>query len=90
MLLLRMATQTPSIDDLTLVRLPDLPLGKAGRVVRVEGDPSFCRRMKELGLIEAVAVAVQQVNGSVLCRIKNSRFGISRDAAENIWVETLK
>ena len=69
--------------------LPHLPRGTAGRVVEVSGDDSFCKRMKELGLIEEVAVAVDHVNGSVLCRIKDSRFGISRDAAENIWVEQL-
>ena len=85
-----MSSQASTIHASDLLRLPDLPKGVSGRVVAVSGDPSFCHRMRELGLIEAVAVAVQQVNGSVLCRIKDSRFGISRDAADNIWVEPLK
>ncbi len=84
-----MTSQTTKPEALNRLRLPDLPKGSVGRVVRVAGDPSFCQRMRELGLIEAVAVAVQQVNGSVLCQIEDSRFGISRDAAENIWVEPL-
>jgi len=84
-----MTKQTTQPKASNRLRLPDLPRGSEGRVVQVAGDPSFCQRMRELGLIEAVAVAVQQSNGSVLCKIKNSRFGISRDAAENIWVEPL-
>lgn len=84
-----MTDRTTQAEATNRLRLPDLPRGSAGRVVQVSGDPSFCRRMQELGLMEAVAVAVQQVNGSVLCKIKDSRFGISRDAAENIWVEPL-
>lgn len=84
-----MTAKVPILKSSSSVQLPNLPRGTAGRVVRVAGDPSFCQRMRELGLIEAVAVGVHQVNGSVLCKIKDSRFGISRDAAENIWVEPL-
>lgn len=84
-----MTRETIQPEAANRLRLPDLPKGSSGRVVQVAGDPSFCQRMQELGLIEAVAVAVQEVNGSVLCKIKDSRFGISRDAAENIWVEPL-
>ena|GEM_PF-6659869 len=84
-----MTHHTSPDETSNLLRLPDLPRGSSGRVVEVTGDSAFCQRMGELGLMEAVAVSVQHVNGSVLCKIKESRFGISRDAAKNVWVEPL-
>ena len=84
-----MTNPSTQLEAPNRVRLSDLPKGSPGRVIEISGESTFCQRMRELGLIETEMVAVQDVNGSVLCKIKDSRFGISRDAAENIWVELL-
>ncbi len=62
------------------------PCGIAARVLRLEGDDEFKNRLRELGLCESAQVSVLQVNGSVLCQVQSSRFGLSRSAAEAVIV----
>ncbi|NNE93491.1 MAG: ferrous iron transport protein A [Verrucomicrobiales bacterium] len=56
-------------------------------MVRLAGDNSFQNRLREMGIVESAQISVLNVNGSVHCQVKDSRFGLSRAAAEEVFVE---
>ena len=62
------------------------PRGLVGCVLRLEGNDEFKNRLREMGLCESAEVSVLQVNGSVLCQVQGSRFGLSRSAAEAVII----
>ena len=73
-------------DSAEATPLQKWPKGLIGRVLRLEGDEDFKNRLREMGLCESAEVSVLQVNGSVLCQVQGSRFGLSRSAAEAVLI----
>ena len=71
----------------TAVCLPSMKRGATGTVVGLSGDVSTQNRLRELGFCENSEVKVLHVNGSVMCQVHDSRFGIDRAIAENVLVE---
>lgn len=70
--------------------LPSIKKGDAGIVVGLTGDVAMQNRLRELGLYEDSEVRVLHCNGSVVCQVRDSRFGIDRQIAENVMVMPFK
>ncbi|MDF1812138.1 MAG: FeoA family protein [Verrucomicrobiales bacterium] len=73
----------------TQIRLPAVAKGCRAVVVALDGEPSMQTRLRELGLYELAEVKVLRVNGSVMCQVNESRFGIDAKIAENVLVKPL-
>jgi Fe2+ transport system protein FeoA len=71
----------------TRISLSLLKKGGRGRVVALMGDATTQSRLRELGVYELAEIAVLHVNGSVLCQVNDSRFGLDRQIAESVLVE---
>lgn len=64
--------------------------GSTVRVVRLEGEESLCRRLREMGFCEEAEVKVVSAGGQVVCQVCGSRVGLSRGLAGSILVRGLK
>jgi len=73
-----------------LLPLCQLPAGVTGRVCALEGEETFCQRVREMGLGEAVLVTKIAGSATILCRVNGCRLALSHDAARNILVEPLR
>ncbi|MDF1752785.1 MAG: FeoA family protein [Verrucomicrobiales bacterium] len=72
-----------------VVELPTLKRGCRGRVVAINGDTPTQTRLRELGLYEESEIRVLHVNGSVMCQVNDSRFGIDCQTARSVLVRPL-
>jgi len=68
------------------IALLSLKAGDRGRVLQIDAEASLQRRLQELGLVAGAEISVLRINGSVLCQISSSRFGIDRAIAERVKV----
>lgn len=74
----------------TPVRLTELARGEKGRVTDLQGEPTLCSRLREMGFCESAIV--EKVSGShtVLCQVCGTRVALNGRAAQNILVEPLQ
>jgi ferrous iron transport protein A len=72
-----------------MVRLIDLPDGQAGRLVRLEGDRAFRRRLMELGLLPGTPVRVVRradIGGVLELEVRRSRLTVRTSEASLVLV----
>jgi len=73
-----------------MVRLIDLADGQEGRLVRLEGERTFCRRLMELGLLPGTAVRVVRradIGGVLELEVRRSRLTVRTHEASQVFVE---
>jgi ferrous iron transport protein A len=63
--------------------------GASVRVLKLEGRPEVCNRLREMGFCEDSVVRCLQSGAACICQIQHSRVGLSSQLARQIWVETL-
>jgi ferrous iron transport protein A len=73
------------------VSLPlcQLPTGSSGRVCALNGEPSFCQRVREMGFGENAFVTKVGGSGPFICVVNGSRLALSHDAAAQILIEPI-
>jgi ferrous iron transport protein A len=67
-----------------MVRLIDLPDGQTGRLVSLEGDRAFRRRLMELGLLPGTPVRVVRradIGGVLELEVRHSRLTVRTSEA---------
>jgi len=67
-----------------MVRLIDLPDGQEGRLVRLEGERAFRRRLMELGLLPGTPVRVvrrAEIGGVLELEVRRSRLTVRTSEA---------
>jgi ferrous iron transport protein A len=67
-----------------MVRLIDLPDGQEGRLVRLEGERAFRRRLMELGLLPGTPVRVVrrvEIGGVLELEVRRSRLTVRTSEA---------
>jgi len=72
-----------------MVSLNALSNGTAGRLVRLEGDRSFRRRLMELGLLPGTQVRVvrrAQIGGVMELEVRRSRLTVRTGEADSVFV----
>jgi len=73
-----------------MVRLNELPDGKEGRLVRLDGERAFRRRLMELGLLPGTAVRVvrrAEIGGVLELEVRRSRLTVRTLEASQVFVE---
>jgi len=60
--------------------------GERVRVERIEGQPSVCHRLREMGFCETAEVRVINNSGALLCQVCGARVCLSAKLAESIFV----
>ena len=71
----------------SLDRMPD---GQEGRLVRLEGERGFRRRLMELGLLPGTTVRVvrrAQIGGVLELEVRRSRLSVRMHEARSVYVE---
>ncbi len=61
--------------------------GSAVRVLKLEGQPEICRRLREMGFCENSVVRCVQAGACCVCQIQHARVGLSSQLARQIVVE---
>ena len=69
--------------------LCQLPVGTTGRVCELQGDESFCQRVREMGFGEAALVTKISGTPTSLCLVNGTRLALNHSAAMSILVERL-
>jgi len=72
-----------------MVRLIDLPDGQEGRLVRLDGDRGFRRRLMELGLLPGTLVRVVRradIGGVLELEVRRSRLSVRTVEASQVFV----
>ncbi len=74
-----------------MVSLNSLPSGTPGRLVRLEGDRAFRRRLMELGLLPGTDVRVvrrAEIGGVLELEVRRSRITVRTGEAAQVFVVT--
>lgn len=61
--------------------------GSSVRILRLEGQPELCSRLREMGFSENSVVRCLQTGAACICQIRHSRVGLSGQLARQILVE---
>lgn len=72
-----------------MVRLSELPDGEIGRLVRLEGDRAFRRRLMELGLLPGTAVRIvrrAEFGGVLELEVRRARLTVRASEASLLLV----
>lgn len=72
-----------------MVRLSELPDGETGRLVRLEGDRGFRRRLMELGLLPGTPVRVvrrAEFGGVLELEVRRARLTVRASEASLLLV----
>ena len=72
-----------------MVRLIDLPDGEERRLVRIEGDRAFRRRLMELGLLPGTPVRVVRradIGGVLELEVRRARLTVRTSEARLVLV----
>jgi len=72
-----------------MVRLIDLPDGQTGRLVSLEGDRVFRRRLMELGLLPGTTVRVirrAEIGGVLELEVRRARLTVRTSEASLVLV----
>ena len=92
--LLKQPTQTYVILEGRCAGPTVCPLSRvqAGSVVCIKHlstAPDITERLRELGFCEDQQIKLLACDSNFICQVCNARFGISKEVAESILVETL-
>ncbi len=70
--------------------MTELPVGAAGRVCELAGEPGVCSRLREMGFCESAVI--EKIGGvrTLLCQLCETRVALSERAAEHIVVELIR
>jgi Fe2+ transport system protein FeoA len=63
--------------------------GTAVRVLKLEGQPDVCHRLREMGFTENSVIRCVQAGSACICQIQHARVGLSSQLARQILVEPL-
>lgn len=72
------------------ISLPDAPPGRQVRIRNLPSSPEISLRLRELGFSEDAVVRLVTADGNVICEICNSRYGLQREIANNIFVSVME
>jgi ferrous iron transport protein A len=61
--------------------------GASVRVLRLEGRPEVCHRLREMGFCENSVIRCVQSGAACICQIQHARVGLSQQLARHIVVE---
>ncbi|MBD5087028.1 MAG: ferrous iron transport protein A [Clostridiales bacterium] len=70
------------------MRLIIAPIGKQGRVVKIDTDEKTKNRLQNIGIIEGGNIELMQSNfGDVIVKVRDCRIAMNKDVASKITVE---
>ena len=72
------------------MRLTDLPVGAAGRVCELAGQPELCQRLREIGFCESAVIEKIAGEKTLICQLCQTRIALSDRAAQHIVVELIR
>jgi len=70
-----------------MVALSKVRPGLSVRVLKLEGQPELCHRLREMGFCENSVIRCLQASPACVCQIQQSRIGLSAQLAHQILVE---
>jgi ferrous iron transport protein A len=68
------------------IKLNHVSRGQKVRVQRIEGQESFCNRLREMGFCELTEIQILNNSGAMLCQVCGSKVCLSRQVADAILV----
>ncbi|MDE5549665.1 MAG: ferrous iron transport protein A [Clostridia bacterium] len=70
------------------MRLIIAPIGKQGKVVKIDTDEKTKNRLQNIGIIEGGNIVLMQSNfGDVIVKVRDCRVAMNKDVASKIIVE---
>lgn len=72
------------------MRLTELPIGTAGRVCELSGEPADCVRLREIGFCESAVIEKIAGKRTLICQLFEARIALSDVAASHIVVEPIE
>ena len=69
--------------------LYDTKVGKTVRITNIDGDPSACQRLREIGFCEMAEVCKIAHGGALICHVLNGKVALSQKLAKQIYVEEI-
>lgn len=72
------------------MRLTELPVGAAGRVCELAGQPEVCQRLREIGFCESAVIEKIAGQKTLICQLCSTRIALSDRAAQHIVVELIR
>lgn len=70
------------------MRLIIAPIGKQGKVVKIDTDEKTKNRLQNIGIIEGGNIVLLQSNfGDVIVKVRDCRIAMNKDVASKITVE---
>jgi ferrous iron transport protein A len=64
-----------------------LKTGETGLITRVGGKPETRQFLEGLGFVAGAPVSVvSEINGNIICSVKNCRIAVSKEMATKIFV----
>jgi ferrous iron transport protein A len=70
--------------------LTELPVGAAGRVCELDGQPELCQRLREIGFCESAVIEKIAGEKTLICLLCSTRIALSDRAARHIVVELIR
>lgn len=61
--------------------------GASVRVLKLDGQPDVCRRLREMGFGENSVIRCLQSGPQCICMVQHARVGLSSQLARQIFVE---
>lgn len=80
------ATLDQPTDASNWSKLNHFNRGEKVRVRHLQGQESFCNRLREMGFCELSEVQVLNNNGAMLCQVCGAKVCLSRQVADSILV----
>ena len=71
------------------LKLSDLTNGEKAVVRGLQGESSFCDRLREMGFCESAVVEKLSGNHTMLCQVCGTRIALNGRAAQHIVVQKL-
>ncbi len=71
------------------VNLCDVSVNIPVRIKALQGEPSMCQRLREMGFCEFAEVRKISQSGSLICHVCGSKVALSKYLAKNILVERI-
>lgn len=69
------------------MRLIIAPIGKEGKVVKIDTDEKTKNRLQNIGIIEGGKITLMQSNfGDVIVKVRDCRIAMNKDVASKIIV----
>ena len=70
------------------MRLIIAPIGREGKVVKIDVDEKTKNRLQNIGIIEGGRITLMQSNfGDVIVKVRDCRVAMNKDVASKITVE---